>query len=213
MFWRSHWTFRYAWCRVVAQVDAWLNPRAPWIPRSARKHLEQIVSRDMTGIEWGSGRSTVWLAGRVKHITSIEDVESWFELVRGEIETKALDNIDLVLAAGPGGDQGGGASRSSYVSAGTREARSLDFALVDGHSRSACVSRAIDLLGPGGVLVLDDSNRYLPTDAEVPVRCARAQGPWIEIEQCLASWSRHRFSDGVKETSFWTKPSMPERGR
>ncbi len=46
--------------------------------------------------------------------------------------------------------------------------QSLDYALVDGSYRDECVMRALEVLRPGGMLILDNANWYIPHPTVFP---------------------------------------------
>jgi hypothetical protein len=58
--------------------------------RSAAKWLERHLLPSHVGIEWGSGRSTIWLARRVKFLWSIETNSDWHSRVSTQLRTHEL---------------------------------------------------------------------------------------------------------------------------
>ena len=87
---------------------------------------------------------------------------------------------------------------------------SLDFCLVDGTLREYCALKAIDKIQPGGLLIIDDVQRYLPSASFSPSSrslAAGADGPmWQEVERRIADWRRIWTSSGVKDTALFFKP-------
>jgi hypothetical protein len=67
---------------------------------------------------------------------------------------------------------------------------SLDFVVIDGHYRQACLLAALKKLKPGGLLLVDNSNWMSQREWGVP-------GSWP-----LA----HRSENVMSETSIWEKP-------
>jgi hypothetical protein len=47
-----------------------MHPDVPWLTRQAVEILEDWLKPGYVGLEWGSGRSTLWFARRVSHLTS-----------------------------------------------------------------------------------------------------------------------------------------------
>jgi hypothetical protein len=90
---------------------------------------------------------------------------------------------------------------------------SLDFVLVDGKKRDACALAAVSKLRPGGVLVLDDVHRYIPSDvpSRTPYARAAADGfaspRWTRFAELVHEWPCLRATNGVYETAMWTKPA------
>lgn len=89
---------------------------------------------------------------------------------------------------------------------------SLDFVLVDGLARSWCALAAIPKLRPGGLLVIDNANWYLP--GPYPSRSPNSRnelgpaGPeWFEVSYALARWRCIWTSNGVTDTAMWVKPA------
>jgi len=86
----------------------------------------------------------------------------------------------------------------------------LDFCLVDGVYRELCALRVIEKIRPGGVLVIDNVNRYLPSHSYSPASRSPATGPqgpvWKEVENLLSSWRRIWTSCGVWDTALYFKP-------
>ena len=66
----------------------------------------------------------------------------------------------------------------------------FDIIAIDGRERVACLVHAIPKLRPGGVLVLDDSNRP----------------KYGEFSRLLQEWSIVRLPFGRNETSMFLKP-------
>lgn len=60
---------------VAGRFQNWLyekrHPDHPWLSPGAIAWLEQNLRPHMRGFEWGSGRSTLWLARRLTSLTSI----------------------------------------------------------------------------------------------------------------------------------------------
>ena len=210
--WKPHWSRRYIRSRTLVGLDQLLHPRAPWLVRGARRWLESELRSSFVGIEWGSGRSTRWLARRVKRVVSIETNPNWYQRVTHRLQQSRLNNVDYVLVPIPyqegfPGEKCVVANRQAYGEAyGAIPDGTLDFAFVDGCHRALCVGLAIDLLKPGGILVLDNSNRFLPTDSRVPERYATPRDDdWLRLSESLRQWRKLVFADGVTETSVWIK--------
>jgi hypothetical protein len=142
------------------------HPDEPWITRGAIDFCKKNLSRDFLGLEWGSGRSTLWFAKRLCHLTSVEHNKEWFERVSNHITTQQVTNINylykpldhLESVAIPFGAR----LRTPYVTvADSFNNQFLDLVVVDGHYREACIAAAIPKLKNGGLLLLDNSN-WLP---------------------------------------------------
>ncbi len=196
-----HWTPRY----LRDRIGLWFYERNhsdhPWLTQAANAILSSLIRPTDIGFEWGAGRSTLWFAKHSRRLTSIEHDEAWYRRVKGMTEENGLENVDLRLCSTQGGEH------SSYVSAVTScEPASLDFALVDGRLREHCMSAVLDRIRPGGLLVLDNANRYIPNDSRSPGSARAFPNPqWQDVAEALASWRRIWTSNGVSDTAIWIK--------
>ena len=69
----SHWSPRYIVNRLIWAVDEHQNSDKPWFNPMANRLLSTLLRPTDQGLEWGSGRSTLWLAKHLGHLTSVED--------------------------------------------------------------------------------------------------------------------------------------------
>ena len=215
MGWKSHWTPHYLASKALVSVDRAMNPRAPWMPRGVRRWLEDNLAPEMAGIEWGAGRSTIWIASRVAQLISVEENKGWCLEVRRLLQASGAGNVRLILAGTSGMNEAvGGEYSPDYVGAAPDLApRSMDFAVVDGKDRDLCALRAIELLKPEGFLLIDDCNCYLPTAYRVPVRVTEpASELWREVTFRLKGWKSFAFSNGLQETRLFLKPTARDAG-
>ena len=209
MGWKPHWTPNYIASRALVSVDRIMNPRAPWMPRGVRRWLEDRLAPEMAGIEWGAGRSTIWIAPRVAQFISVEDNVNWYLQVRRLLQDSGTGNVRLIFAGASGVNEAiEGEYSPDYAGAAQDLApRSMDFAVVDGKDRDLCALRAIELLKPEGFLLIDDCNRYLPTTYRLPVRVTEPTSVlWSEVAFRLKGWGSLAFSNGVQETRLFIKP-------
>ena len=148
---------------VFDRINLWRvqrsHPDYPWLTRQAISILETRLKPSDTGLEWGSGRSTVRFARRISKLVSIENDPAWYSRVQGMVSM--LPNVDLRLLP----------EQAAYVGVRTEfPDRSFDFILVDGMlARDECAHRALRLLRPGGLLVLDNANWYLACTSRAPL--------------------------------------------
>jgi len=94
----SHLTPRYVYYRLL---DIWhqkRHPDHPWLTPQAIKILQSWLRPTDKGIEWGSGRSTIWFGRRVAHLLSIEHDTVWYEKTSIALSKNSLlDKIDYRL--------------------------------------------------------------------------------------------------------------------
>ncbi len=207
----AHWTPAYIYGRLADNIFRSLHPQAPWLTPRAISYLEKELRPDFSGLEYGSGRSTTWFAGLVKHLVSVEHNPEWFARVQAGIKEAGIKNIDYHFFSKPESLSLDTVLQSDYVQAGGNiPENSLDFVLVDGISRPACLLHSIPLMKSGAILILDDANHYLPSTSRAPNSRKPENGPlndeWKTVEEKLTGWNAYWFGNGVKETAVFHKP-------
>jgi len=204
-----HWTPRYIFNRIVEKIYRRRNPNLPWLSPQANEFLQGWLKPSHTGLEFGSGRSTLWFARRVAALTSIEHNPEWYDRVSRMLKADRLANVNYQLhtkeEAAPDG-------QPAYVRAAQSiPANSLDFVLVDGIYREQCMLAALDKIRPGGILILDNVHLYLPGKSHSPNARGLTKGPaspaWAEVEAQLQNWRCDWSSNGVSDTAIYFKPS------
>ncbi len=182
------------------------HPDAPWITADAIAILESLLRKTDNGIEYGSGRSTIWFAKRTNSLVSIEGNAQWYARVSERLQREGVKNVDYRyvrtdrrLENCPG--------RQLYVIGDANLApESLDYALVDGYYRDECILRAVELLRPGGILILDNSNWYIAHPTRSPGSAfGPASGLWSTFLSRVANWRVIWTSNGVSDTAIWFK--------
>jgi predicted O-methyltransferase YrrM len=185
------------------------HPDVPWLTRQAVEILEDRLKPTDVGLEWGSGRSTIWFARRVSHLTSIEHNDRWYRRIKKMLSDKRIDNVDLLYAP----LEAKGESQPNYVRAADELPRAgLDFVLVDGRLRDQCTELAFQLIKPGGMLIIDDAARYIRHPYCCPQSVMAQNGPpsplWSKIAAELQALDTEAIwtSDGVTATVFYFIP-------
>lgn len=128
-------------------MSNWFSPTVParvkpfpWLAPKAIEYFESLLTPDMEVMEHGAGGSTLWLAERVKYVTSIEHDLDWYAILRKRVPS----NVTLVVGLGV-----------LYV-------KPVDLLFIDGEPverRADWISAAAQLVKPGGYVVLDNANR------------------------------------------------------
>ena len=136
------------------------NVDAPWFVPAAIRYIERELRPDFVGFEWGCGRSTLWFARRVRHVTSIESRRVWLDKVTRLLANQNLaGRVTLCLAEVSTEHDFSEAETEHYVSAIDEFADgSLDFTVMDGYFRDVCLNRVGKKLRPGGLLIIDNTN-------------------------------------------------------
>lgn len=175
---------------MAGKVYEIIPPFTPLIPAEATDFFDSLLNPSMAVFEWGSGRSTVWLAERVARVTSVEHVPAW----RDEV-VRALDAFDLeatvILVK----------SAEEYVNA-IAPFDSLDVVFVDGgfgdyKLRYREIELAASRLKPEGWLVVDN---FGCDKVGLEWECVFVRGP-----AALRDGSGY-YSDRTGGTSFSQKP-------
>lgn len=210
------WTPRYAFDKLVVRQWERTNPTEPWLTSASVELLKTLLTPRDVGLEWGSGRSTIWFARRVAKLTSVETIESWYRQVLQQLKDAKLENVDYLWCREL---PDAALALEEYV--GVVESfsdESLDFALVDGAFRSACANRVIPKLRRGGLLIVDDVHRFVPSNSRSPKARTASDGPrngiwwegtegfrWSDFLEGVQGWPHLWTSNGVKDTAIWIK--------
>jgi hypothetical protein len=191
-----HLTPRYVCNRLVLAATQKVHPDWPWLTKQMVTILDTWMLPCDTGIEWGSGRSTLWFAKKARSLVSIEHNPKWFEKIKCHLASVGCSNVDYHLIT----------DIAEYVNAGRSD---FDFALVDGIERDACALKALGLLRPGGALIVDNANWFLPAPSGTFSPCSvstPATDKWVEFLAAVKNWRCIWTSDGVTDTALWIKP-------
>lgn len=184
-----YWNFPYLKNKIALHLYYRKYPDAPWLTCKAAEILSDWLKAEDRGIEWGSGRSTIWLAQKVDRLISIEHYEPWYERTKQTLNNKAINNVELLYIPRVIPE----IMRQEYVEVATRlPKQSLDFALVDGTLRDRCVEAAVELLKPGGLLVIDNAERYIPHPSHAPEAIGVNGEPptelWKDLVKRFMAW-------------------------
>jgi len=57
----------------------------PKLNYAAVDYIGFKINNNMAVFEWGCGYSTLWMAGRVKKISSVEDNHSWYSIIKNKL--------------------------------------------------------------------------------------------------------------------------------
>lgn len=173
--WNPVWVAR----RLAYKLYEHRHPEEPWLAQGTIAWLDEHLPREGVGIEWGSGRSTQWFARRLRHLTSVESDSRWHTIVSEQIAE--LPNVDYLLRSDEAGYVG--------VVDGFDD-ESVDFVLVDGDFREACIRTAIPKLKPGGLLAVDNTD-------------------WLRAWPVPPGWAvLVRTKNVMTETTVWQKPPL-----
>jgi hypothetical protein len=181
--------------RIAGKIYRRIHPHEPWISLDAIKFCQKELPPSTIAIEWGSGRSTVWFAKILKRITSVEDNKDWHGYVQNRLNELNLKNVDYRFV--PLNHPINEPTKPTYEKlpdyvavANDFENESVDFIVVDGHYRQACIQAGMPKLKRGGLLLVDNSNWMPRPEWGVP-----------------SNWPVVHCSRGFDgETTIWRKP-------
>lgn len=139
-----------------------LMVRIPWLPFAVVDLLAEEVDREARVYEFGGGGSTAWFADHAGQVFTVEHDPEWHAMLDQAMRPHDYVDVRFATADGP---------KSPYVtSIDTQPDDSVDIVVVDGRQRVACTARAMSKVKPGGLLILDDSDRAKYADAHEALR-------------------------------------------
>ena len=169
----------------VLGVDETGGPLEPWLAREAitliEKHLAAVGKACI--FEFGSGSGTLWLCERSERTISVEHNGKWAGAVRDLLLARHVRNHDMIVEPLNGG----------YVASVEQADPPYDLVIVDGRRRVRCVRAAVPHIKPGGLLVLDNSEReyYQPAHDLLSV----------------LGWFREETWNSLWHTTIWRRPA------
>lgn len=176
------------------------HPDHPWFTREAIRRLAAWLRPEHGVLEWGSGRSTPWLARRCATLLAVEHHRGWYEQVSRQLAEAGFANVDYRLV-----------EEARYAAVADELADgSLDLVVVDGLFRDQTTLRSLPKLRPGGWVVFDNANWYLRSRSRTP-HSLPADGPpasagFAEVERAIAGWGATWTSNVVNDTLLLVKP-------
>ena len=197
-----HWTFRYVKNRVIQILYEKTHPNDPWLTRQSVHILADLLQDTDTGLEFGSGRSTIWFAQRTSRVISIEHDFKWYQSVGQKIQDLNLESkIDYRYCD----------NIADYVGQiDSLEDNSIDYCLIDGKARDECALKVLPKLKHEGILIIDNINLYLPNASRSPNSIRRFDNTndsaWTSVQIQIDSWEMVWTTNGVSDTALWIKP-------
>lgn len=126
------------------------RPAKPWIPYSAIRRLRTFLGhRGSRVLEFGSGMSTLWYSVHAGEVFSVENYRPWYNKITRVLQREGRRNVSYKFVE----------TEDDYVTFMGNDGKGFDLIMVDGSYRSRCIEEATQLLRPGGILYLDDSDQ------------------------------------------------------
>ena len=116
----------------------------PWYTYPAIEYLQGIDWSTKRVLEFGSGHSSLFWAGRVARIWSVESDESWHADISPQIPSNAT--LDLRR------------EKEDYIHYAQEVGGAFDLIIVDGVHRLDCVKNCLPALAEDGLLIFDNSD-------------------------------------------------------
>lgn len=185
-----------------------LNQPSPWLSPCSTLFFKKYLTKNMIGLEYGSGFSTLFYAQRVKQLEVIEHHKGWYNKIKKTLcENEVVQKVNYHLIE-PNEDtiieipqfltQAKELANFSWQKiyynyfqhVKTYPDEYFDFIIVDGRARVECSFNAISKLKRGGLFILDNSERmrYQPVFSR------------------LNNWEMVNTSNGLTDTTLWIKP-------
>jgi predicted O-methyltransferase YrrM len=164
----------------------------PWLTEGAIEFLESYLKEKPNAkiLEFGSGASTVWLAAKCGLLISVDHSQKWHEIVKNEIHHSGKNkHVKLLLR-----------ERPYFTLANKFQDEYFDLVLIDGRDRVGCIQASIPKLKPGGILLLDNSERPRYTSG------IKLMDSWKRFDAKQIGKDSCGFMYKGWLTSWWIKP-------
>jgi len=202
----AHLTLPYVFDRSRVWMYQCRHPNSPWLTADAVSILDSVLRASNNGLEYGCGRSMVWFAQRTNSLISMETSHPWYDRVSETLRSRGLRNVHLKYIPADHRIPDDPYHALSIEADDEIALESLDYALIDGLYRDECALRAFDLLKPGGLLILDNANWFIPhttcSPFSVTVPASRLWSKFLSrVVTCRLIWT----SNGAWDTALWFK--------
>lgn len=161
--------------------------KEPWVNEKYRKDylnfLDAILTPNSKVIEFGSGGSSLYIAKRVKSLTTLEYDSMWHEVVKEAIAKEGISNITFHFDP-------------DYPKNFHCPQPSFDVAINDlwhGDARVRTINTAMNCLRPGGYLIFHD---------HIHIDKLKTEG-WIRLKD----WGEWEGLPPVNWKTAWRKPA------
>jgi tRNA A58 N-methylase Trm61 len=189
-------------------LKKWKGTPTPWMTPAAIDILNAVLTPDMKGFEFGSGRSTLFIAPRIGELVSLEHDEKWYQHIQDELKNKKLNTVQYIhIAPEKDSSKTIGYPKNNYENYLMPPAAAscytkyysyidqfpnehFDFVIVDGRARVECAQHAIPKMKKGGMLILDNAERLR----------------YRAVHDLLQDWEKVYTTSGITDTVFWFKP-------
>lgn len=167
------------------------------IEPKAAEWVEDYIGPNMVVFEYGSGQSTIYFANRVKKVITIELCTEKFEKYKQyNPHTYFVLPIKEERVFPYSHESYGTTDKEfeyynfeKYVNSIKKFRNNyFDIVFINGRSRASCIMTVIPKVKKGGIIILNDSERYVYQDAK---------------ELFLKEYPHQEFGEGTRKTSIW----------
>lgn len=168
------WRSEFAMDKTIDEkvcVDRDGNP-IPWYTYPAIEYLAQFDYSTKKVFEFGCGNSSQFWGMRAAKVVSIEDNVEWLAKWKKEFDWDNLSGLEIRHR-----DEGEG-----YYNAIFEDDERYDVIVIDGKRRADCARVAMEKIAPGGMIILDDSDRINTSYEYVDAVNFLKQGDFIQVD-------------------------------
>jgi hypothetical protein len=200
-FFKKHWTLTYVLNKIKYKLGKRKYKEAPWLVYEAIDYLANQIRETDNVFEWGAGKSSIWFAKKCKSIISVEHNEKWYnDLMLLQQNNPKLKNLTLIFNP----------DNAYYEKLiGNYEDNFFDIIIIDGIRRPECANSALNKLKLNGLLIIDNADRYLPSNSDTPMAFKNwnnfSDGRWMMFETSIQKYKLMRFSNGIFDTNIYIK--------
>ena len=192
---KKHLTPRYVFNRLQLIRYQKKHPTRPWLTSESIDILNQMLKQTDIGLEFGGGRSTGWFLNRVSELVTLEQNIEWSRYL-AEKHREYISSRKLQMFS------------SSLEIEETIKTKKFDFVLIDGGDRKLAFDMSNKNLKPGGLLIIDNLERFFNTGRSSPEAVSATLNEWKEIEKLIFSWRNFISSNGIYQTGIFLKPCL-----
>ena len=213
MYLKKHQTFFYIFHRIknifFNFILNFIFKYRPWIVEGAFFYLNRNISKKHFGLEIGSGYGTVYFAKKSKRLISIETDQYWFlKIKKILIEEHLIKKVSLQLFKIQNNLQ-----IKKYIEFIKKfKNETFDYVIIDGKFRAETCKVAIPKVKRGGMLIIDNVNRYLPSRSKSPSSTRKFQSKmWRDNYKKIKDWKCLIYSNNITDTAIFIKKKNDKR--
>lgn len=159
------WSFLFRtfpkWYRSQTSDKNPLVDRRPWLTVKAIQFLDDIITPEMSVLEYGCGGSTLFFLDRGCRVTSVEHNAGWLNAVKNSLIDDESERWSYFLIEKC--DTRANHFSDEYSLAPLKKNIPYDLILIDGKCRDTCLD-AVRKTGYKGWLIYDNSDRLIQSD-------------------------------------------------